>query len=38
MRGGLNMENKSNKKESKRMTAKGLIEKVKNKDLLLLLK
>ena len=29
MRGGLNMENKSNKKESKRMTAKGLIEKGK---------
>ena len=29
MEGGLNMENKSNKKESKKMTAKGLIEKGK---------
>ena len=29
MEGGLNMENKSNKKETKKMTAKGLIEKGK---------
>ena len=29
MEGGLNMENKSNKKESKKMTAKVLIEKGK---------
>mgnify|MGYP002579122463 FL=1 len=36
MEGGLNMENKSNKKESKKMTAKGLIEKGKKQGSLIL--
>jgi len=36
MEGGLSMENKSNKKESKKMTAKGLIEKGKKQGSLIL--